>query len=259
VPVDLTIWAWLGLFAMLAGTAPPLWVWFTRPGEERPGEPKHYATLAGITGIAAVAYLFMALDVGAVATDGGTLQVARYVDWLLTTPLLLLYLVLLVRPTRRVLAVLIAVDVVVIVAGTVAVVTTGLVSWAAFGVGVVAYLGLVYGLLVKLPAAASTSDDRVQAVFGTLRNITVVLWTLYPLVWILAPTGLGILTTSTEMLVFVYLDVVSKVGFVVVAVAGIDALAHLRTDAARSTEPSQPSAHLPSSDGVTEGSGGRAD
>jgi sensory rhodopsin len=41
---------------------------------------------------------------------------------------------------------------------------------------------------------------------------------------VLAPTGLGLLTASTEMLVFVYLDVISKVGFVAVAVAGADAL-----------------------------------
>ncbi|RLM52978.1 bacteriorhodopsin, partial [Halorubrum sp. Atlit-26R] len=71
---------------------------------------------------------------------------------------------------------------------------------------------------------------RVRAVFGTLRNITVVLWTLYPVVWLLAPTGFGVLTPATEMLVFVYLDVVSKVGFVVVAVAGADALDRLGAD-----------------------------
>ncbi|OYR58261.1 sensory rhodopsin-2, partial [Halorubrum sp. E3] len=74
------------------------------------------------------------------------------------------------------------------------------------------------------PRSASAEGDRVRAVFGTLRNITVVLWTLYPVVWLLAPTGLGLMTPATEMLVFVYLDIVSKVGFVVVAVAGADAL-----------------------------------
>ncbi|SNR50312.1 bacteriorhodopsin [Halorubrum vacuolatum] len=230
MPVDTTLWAWLGVLTMAAGTVPPLWIWFTRSGDDRPGEAIHYATLVGITGIAAVAYVFMALDIGTIVTAVGTLETARYVDWLLTTPLLLLYLVLLAQPSQRVLATLIIIDVLIIVAGAVAVLTTGPLSWGAFAVGVAAYLGLVYGLLVKLPAAASAKDDRVRAVFGTLRNITIVLWTLYPIVWVLAPTGLGLLTTSTEMLVYVYLDVVSKVGFVVVAVAGIDALAYLRDE-----------------------------
>jgi len=118
---------------------------------------------------------------------------------------------------------LIGVDVVIIAGGIVAAATTGTVSWVAFGVAGVAYLGLVYGLLVSLPRSAS-AGDRIRAVFGTLRNITVVLWTLYPVVWLLAPTGFGLLTPTTEMLVFVYLDIVSKVGFVVVAVMGADAL-----------------------------------
>jgi len=220
--VDATLWAWLGALGMAAGTIPPLWLW-SRDGEHG----RYYATLAGVTGVAAVAYVLMALELGTVSTPGSDLPVARYVDWLITTPLLLLYLAFLARPSRRVIGTLVAVDVVVIAGGVVAVVTTGTVSWAAYGLGTAAYLGLVYGLLAKLPRSASAESDRVRAVFGTLRNITVVLWTLYPIVWLLAPTGFGLLTPSTEMLVFVYLDFVSKVGFVAVAVAGADALAHL--------------------------------
>lgn len=222
---DVSTWAWLGVVAMGAGTVPPLWSWFSRPSEE--SHARYYVTLAGVTGVAALAYLAMALDFGVLSTPGGNLEVARYVDWLVTTPLLLLYLGLLARPPRRVLLGLIAVDVVIIAGGISAVVTSGTLSWALFGTAAVAYVALVYGLLVTLPRSASAETDRVRAVFGTLRNITVVLWTLYPVVWVLAPTGLGLLTNSTEMLVFVYLDVVSKVGFVVVAVAGADALVHL--------------------------------
>jgi len=114
--------------------------------------------------------------------------------------------------------------VVIIAGGIAAVVTAGTLSWGLFAVASAAYAVLVYGLLVLLPRSASAEGDRVRAVFGTLRNITVVLWTLYPVVWLLAPTGLGLLTPATEMLVFVYLDIVSKVGFVAVAVAGADAL-----------------------------------
>ena len=132
-----------------------------------------------------------------------------------------------VRRARRVLAGPIAVDVVIIAGGIAAVVTTGALSWGLFGVASAAYAVLVYGLLVSPPRSASAEGDRVRAVFGTLRNITVVIWTLYPVVWLLAPTGLGLLTPTTEMLVFVSLDIVSKVGFVAVAVAGADALDRL--------------------------------
>jgi len=221
---DTVVWAWIGVLAMGAGTIPPLWAWYSRSSETGESHAVYYATLAGVTGIAAVAYLAMALGFGTLSTAAGELDLARYVDWLLTTPLLIFYLGLLARPSRRVLAGLIGVDVVIITGGIVAAATAGTVSWIAFGVAGVAYLVLVYGLLVSLSRSASAESDRVRAVFGTLRNITVVLWTLYPVVWLLAPTGLGLLTPATEMLVFVYLDIVSKVGFVVVAVAGADAL-----------------------------------
>ncbi|ELZ41168.1 rhodopsin [Halorubrum californiense DSM 19288] len=228
--VDTAVWAWIGALAMGAGTIPPLWAWFSRSPEGDESHAVYYGTLAGVTGIAAIAYLLMALGVGSVSLSAGELDVARYVDWLLTTPLLLLYLGLLARPSRRVLGGLIGVDVLIIAGGIIAAATSGTVSWVAFGGAGVAYLALVYGLLVSLPRSASAEGDRVRAVFGTLRNITVVLWTLYPVVWLLAPTGLGLLTTATEMLVFVYLDIVSKVGFVVVAVAGRDALDRLGAD-----------------------------
>lgn len=222
--VDTAIWAWLGVLAMGAGTVPPLWNWAVRSPPTGESHARYYAILAGVTGVAALAYLAMALGVGTVTTAGGDLPIARYLDWLITTPLLLLYLGLLARPSSRLLAGLIAIDAVIIVGGIAAAVTTGTLSWALFGVAAAAYAALVYGLLAALPRSASAEGDRVRAVFGTLRNITVVLWTLYPVVWMLAPTGFGLLTASTEMLVFVYLDVVSKVGFVVVAVAGADAL-----------------------------------
>ncbi|ACM55691.1 bacteriorhodopsin [Halorubrum lacusprofundi] len=228
--VDTSVWAWLGVLAMGAGTILPLWAWFSRSSETGESHAVYYLTLAGVTGVAALAYFAMALDVGTVSVSAGDLEVVRYVDWLVTTPLLILYLGLLARPSRRVLVGLIGVDVVIIAGGIVAAATTGTVSWVAFGVAGVAYLGLVYGLLVSLPRSASAEGDRIRAVFGTLRNITVVLWTLYPVVWLLAPTGFGLLTPTTEMLVFVYLDIVSKVGFVVVAVMGADALNRLDDD-----------------------------
>lgn len=223
---DTAVWAWIGALTMGAGTVPPLWRWLAGSGDGD-SHARHYATLAGVTGVAALAYLAMALGFGVASTPSGEIEAARYLDWLVTTPLLILYLGLLARPPRRVLGGLIAVDVVIIAGGVVAAATTGTVSWVAFGVAGAAYAALVYGLLVTLPRSASAECDRVRAVFGTLRNITVVLWTLYPVVWLLAPTGFGILTPATEMLVFVYLDVVSKVGFVAVAVAGADALDRL--------------------------------
>jgi sensory rhodopsin len=223
--MDLTaVWFWLGTLGMAVGTVVPAWRLVTSRRDRT-----YYAVLAGVTGFAAVAYLTMALDIGQIGVGDAALFLPRYVDWLVTTPLLVLYLGMLCRPERRVYAALVGVDVLVIGSGVVAALLPSPYSYIAYLVGCVAYAGLLYLLLVVLPRQATLHGDRVDAVFTKLRNLTVVLWTLYPVVWILGPLGVGLLQAGTEVMVVTYLDLISKVGFVAMAVNGADALDQLRT------------------------------
>lgn len=222
---DLTVlWFWLGTLGMAVGTALPAWRLLT---QRRYGT--YYAVLAAVTGVAALAYLSMALGLGKVDVGSSVLYLPRYLDWLVTTPLLVLFLGMLCRAETRVYAALVGVDVLVIGAGVVAGVLPSPFSYVAYLVGCVAYVGLLYLLLVTLPRQATLHGDRVAAVFTKLRNLTVVLWTLYPVVWILGPLGVGLLQIETEVMVVTYLDLISKVGFVAMAVNGADAFEVLRT------------------------------
>jgi len=213
-----TTWTVIGAVSMAAATALPL----RRLPTDRENA-RRYAILAGVTGIAAVAYALMSLDVGRVAVGGAVLAVPRYVDWLLTTPLLLLYLGLLAGADRRTLGALIALDVFLLVAGGAAVVVGGVLRWALFAAAVVAYLGIVAALAWRLPAEATFRSPGARSTFVKLRNLTVVLWTLYPIVWLLAPSGIGLLDVEMAAATIAYLDAVSKGVFVVVAVREIDA------------------------------------
>ncbi|WP_162224357.1 bacteriorhodopsin [Halorussus amylolyticus] len=234
--MDLTsVWFWLGTVGMAVGTLVPAKRLVTDRRYAR-----YYAVLASVTAIATVAYLAMALGIGEIEVPGGSLFVPRYVDWLVTTPLLVLYLGMLCRPGKRVYAALVAVDIVVIGSGVVAGFLSAPYSYAAYLVGCVAYLGLLYLLLVTLPAQAADHGNRVVAVFTKLRNLTVVLWTIYPVVWILGPLGFGLLQVETDAMVVAYLDLISKVGFVVMAVNGADALDALRTGSPRAAASGAP-------------------
>jgi sensory rhodopsin len=216
---DATLWLWVGLAGMTAGTLPSAYRLLVE-AETR----DLTAVLVGITGIASVAYLLMAMGYGFVSIGGTEIEVVRYIDWLLTTPLMVLYLGLLARSGKRVLGALIAVDAVVVLAGIAATATGGVTRYVLFGLGVAAYVGLVWLLMVTLPRRASFDSSRVSGTFTTLRNLTVIVWTLYPVVWLLAPTGTGLLLPETEALVLTYLDIVSKVGFVAVALRGMEVL-----------------------------------
>jgi len=174
----------------------------------------------------------MAFGVGKVAVGDASLFLPRYLDWLVTTPLLVLYLGMLCRPDRRTYTALVGVDVLVIGSGVAAGVLSEPYSYVAYLFGCVAYVGLLYLLLSVLPRQANLHGDRVSGVFTKLRNLTVVLWTIYPVVWVLGPLGFGLLQAGTEVMVVTYLDLISKVGFVFMAVNGADALDQLRTEEA---------------------------
>lgn len=234
IELNATLWLWVGAVGMALGTVPPAYRFLTDPDSRG-----YTGVLALVTGIAAVAYYLMAQGYGTVAVGGTPVELVRYADWLVTTPLMVLYLGLLARSGRGVYAALVATDVVVIGSGVLAVVLSGTVRYAAFGVGVAAYLVLVFLLVRTLPRRGSFQSGDVLATFTTVRNLTVVVWTLYPVVWLLAPTGVGLLLPDTQVLVLTYLDLVSKVGFVVVAVRGlrsVDSLEAARITDARSAD-----------------------
>ncbi|MFB6072956.1 MAG: bacteriorhodopsin [Halobacterium sp.] len=230
--MDATTWFWVGAAGMFLGTLLPV-----RDLLRRPKHRRYNLVLAGVTGVATVAYAAMALGYGAVTVDGHTVYLARYADWLLTTPLLVLYLAMLARPSTRTYVALVGLDVVVIGAGVAAALTPTATKWLYYAVGGVAYLGLLYGLERTLPAAlGDDADPRVDAMFTTLRNLTVVLWTLYPVVWVLAPTGVGVLQPEMEAIVVVYLDFISKVGFVGYAAFGSVAVERVATAGASAAD-----------------------
>ena len=224
--LEATGWATVGAIVQALGTIPSLYA-----AQKDPKNRLYYGVLAAITGIAAVAYTFTALEIGTIPIGDARFYTSRYVDWLLTTPLLILYLTLLCRPGQRMYALLIGLDVALIVLGIAGIFAQGtVVSLFLFGMGCLAWVVLAYMLISELPSRSTFASERVGIVFGKLRNVTVVLWTLYPVVWLAAPVGFDLMTPSTEMLVIVYLDIITKVGFAALALFGRDALDDITTD-----------------------------
>jgi len=50
-------------------------------------------------------------------------------------------------------------------------------------------------------------------VFAELLTAHILIWTLYPVVWLLAATGFNILSRGSETMSYTLLDIASKVGF----------------------------------------------
>jgi bacteriorhodopsin len=192
--------------------------------ERDPERQEYYIITIFIPAIAAASYFSMATGFGLIEVSVaglGTLDIywARYADWLFTTPLLLLDLALLANADRNTIYTLIGLDVFMIVTGLVgALATEGQVwriAWWAISTG--AFLVLLYYLLGTLSEQAATMTGERAALFSRLRNLVLVLWSLYPVVWIIGTeSGLAIIPLGVETAAFAVLDLTAKVGFGVI-------------------------------------------
>ena len=210
----ITIWFTLGLLGELLGTGLLAYGYTLVPEATR----KRYLLLISIPGIAIVAYALLTLGVGAIQSESHTVYVVRYIDWLLTTPINVLYLALLAQTSRANTYKLVGLQALTIVFGFAGAVTASPLSYLLFGLGSACFVGVVYLLYGEIAAdAAATLSDLEDSLYRTLRNFVVVLWSVYPVVWLLGQAGIGLMDVETATLVIVYLDVVTKVGFGIIA------------------------------------------
>ncbi len=69
--------------------------------------------------------------------------------------------------------------------------------------------------------------SAVVRVFNTLAGLTIVLWAFYPVVFLLGSEGFGAVGLTTEIFIFMVLDLLAKVGFGFLLLTSRDALSDL--------------------------------
>ncbi len=210
---------WVGTAGMALGT-----LYFIAQGwsVRDPKQQEYYIITIFIPAIAAASYFSMATGYGVIEFNAGSgmgvtkIYWARYADWLFTTPLLLLDLGLLANADRNTIYTLIGLDAFMIVTGLVGALSREgqviRVVWWAISTG--ALIVLLYFLLGSLSEQASRTSGERAALFSRLRNLTLVLWSLYPIVWILGTEGgVELFGLGVETAIFAVLDLAAKVGF----------------------------------------------
>lgn len=213
-------WLWIGFAGMVLGA-----IAIGTVGRGARGEDKHHPVASlFVCLIAAVSYFAMANGQGVVDVDGRSVYVARYVDWLFTTPLLLLGLMMIGLPALRqgedsrsrtaLIAGVIGADVLMIVTGLLAALSADDVvryTWYAISCGAfLAVIGLLYGPVREI---AKAQAGTTPALYQTLLTMLTVLWFVYPVLWLLGTEGTGTIGLTTEVAVFAVIDLTAKVGF----------------------------------------------
>ena len=107
---------------------------------------------------------------------------ARYVDWSVTTPLLLLDLSFLAGLNGAQILVAVVADVIMILTGLFAALTAdGTQKWGYYAIACFAYLVVIYQLAYHGRAMAMSKDSKTGTFFNAIAGFTLVLWTLYPM------------------------------------------------------------------------------
>jgi len=136
---------------------------------------------------------------------------ARYVDWVLTTPLLLLDLSILAGLNGGHILMAIIADVIMILAGLFSAFGTEGTpqKWGWYAIACISYLVVIWHLALHGRATAFARSDKVGKFFAAIALYTVVVWTAYPIIWALAD-GSRHLSVDGEIIAYAILDILAK-------------------------------------------------
>jgi len=220
-----SLFYWLYV-ASMAGGAFYFWTLSRRPK----GVPQYeYLVAIFIPVWSGLAYLAMAMGQGQVEIAGQTAYYARYLDWMVSTPLLLLALsftaMQFIEKDWMLINSLLGTQTIVIVTGLIADLSErGWVRAVWFLCGTVAFAIVLQMLWRPLPQKSKLQSKALSKLYYKLLTYVTVLWIAYPIVWIIGPSGLGWIDPTLDVFLFCLLPFFSKVGFSVLDLQGLRGL-----------------------------------
>ncbi|EKX51115.1 hypothetical protein GUITHDRAFT_159333 [Guillardia theta CCMP2712] len=181
---------------------------------------KHYYLNAFICGISVFSYFAMFSGMGWETVEGCRQYFyIRHLEWALTCSLILFSLGILAEQDVATIFASMGFSVGMIYSGYLAAIgLVPLAKWLWFFFGLVLFVMVVYIILREFRQTLLDKENPdKQQLFDKAALLTIVTWSLYPLVWILGP-GIGAVGVSVEAILYCFLDVTSKAVFSFVVV-----------------------------------------
>ena len=172
-----------------------------------------------------IAYMSMALGQGMTEIADQITFYARYLDWVVTTPLLLLSLCLTamyyVDKNKIIISGIIIADVVMVLCGLIGDLSTGTNRYIWFSIGVVAFLVVLWLIWGPVRNIAYEQNQRLYRLYLVAAAYLSIFWIGYPTAWIIGPSGLNLVSQRVDTYLFVILPIFSKVGFGLLVLIGL--------------------------------------
>lgn len=136
---------------------------------------------------------------------------ARYVDWTITTPLLLLDLCLLAGVDGAHILMAVVADIIMVLSGMFAAFGDkhNAQRWGWYTIACVSYVFVIWHVAIGGYRVISARTSRVKKLFSSLAIFTFILWTVYPVIWAIAD-GSGRLSVDSEIITYAVLDILAK-------------------------------------------------
>ncbi|TKA64178.1 hypothetical protein B0A55_12315 [Friedmanniomyces simplex] len=211
-------WYWAVTAVMVCATFTFMGLAATKPRQHR---IFHYIT-AAITLVASIAYFSMGSNLGWTPIDVEFLRAnpkvhgvnreifyVRYIDWFITTPLLLMDLLLTAAMPWPTVLYIILIDEVMIVTGLVGALVKSSYKWGYFVFGCAALAYIVWVLVWEARKHANSMGPDVGKTFLYCGSLTAFLWILYPIAWGLCEGG-NVIAPDSEAVFYGVLDLFAK-------------------------------------------------
>jgi len=216
-------WLWFGMasfgFAAIA--------FYVMSLKARPEDKHHYLISMLIVLVANSSYTAMSIGQSHITlSDGHALFYGRYIDWAITTPLLLLGLASIgmraISVNRTIVYGLMAVDEYMIITGLIGGLSVDSSRWIWYTwscIAFVAVLALLWG-----PVRIEARAQGREVAYVRLAALLTILWIQYPFAWFFGDEGMRIIPSVFETAWYTSLDVAAKVVFGFASLAAVKAL-----------------------------------
>ncbi|KAJ3341080.1 Opsin-1 [Gonapodya sp. JEL0774] len=136
-------------------------------------------------------------------------SVPRYIDWILSTPIILGSILSLAGADFQRILFLGAMDSAMMACTLLGALTTENHKWGFFAIGSVIFMGIIYDLFATHRPAALSISAHHGKVFDHLNFTLVALWACYPVGYIVGTT-LRMISIDMEIIGFLVLDILTK-------------------------------------------------
>merc|ERR1719267_169998 len=173
----------IGLWIAFGCMFVPMLIFWFKAASKPAGQRKFEYLSMAINGIASLAYLTMATGYGATIVNKQEFFFARYIDWTLTTPLMLIGLIRALQGGQDS-------------------------SWVFFAFSMFMFCPIFFYLLCDGSFKADI-DPRYAGVYTQATWLTAIFWCGYPIAWVLHE-GTSTISLNAAVIVYLILDTICK-------------------------------------------------